>query len=137
MAVSTRWPIVVSLPVLAGERDGEGHLVASGIERLFAEARTAYFATCSTLGGVTVELQRATVEPGGAPVDDAGVTVAVAVVEVFPDSFTMTARIRPNGPADGDGIAATGWCQLTPGGEVTNAMRDEFIAHAHAARYMH
>jgi hypothetical protein len=71
------------------------------------------------------------------PIDDTGVTVAVAVVEVYPDSFTMTARIRPAGPASGDGIAATAWCSLAPRGEVTNAMRDEFIAHAHSARYMH
>jgi hypothetical protein len=137
MSVSTRWPLVVPLPVLAGERDDDGVLTVPGIERLFTEARTAYFEQCSTVDAATVEVQRGTADPGRAAVDDEGVTVAVAVVEVYPDSFTMTARLRPRGPSDGDGIAATAWCELSPGGAVTTAMRDEFIAHAHGARHFH
>jgi hypothetical protein len=66
-----------------------------------------------------------------------GVTVSVGVVEVFPDRFTMLARVRPVGPADGDGLAASASCSLSPGGAVPTAMRDEFIALAHAAAHFH
>ncbi|MGQ0802507.1 MAG: hypothetical protein ACT4PI_01400 [Actinomycetota bacterium] len=58
----------------------------------------------------------------------------MSVVEVFADRFTMEARMRPR---DRDGIAATAWCSLSPGGEVPTAMRDEFIALAHAAPHVH
>ena len=61
-------------------------------------------------------------------------TVSVAVVEVYPDRFTMTARLRPR---DDDGIVATALCPVSPGGEVPTEMRDEFIALAHAATAMH
>jgi len=74
------------------------------------------------------------VERGSGAVGDNGVTVSLGVVEVFPNKFTMTAVLRP---ADGDGIAARAWCSLSPGGEVSKAMRGEFIALAHAAKYIH
>jgi hypothetical protein len=60
--------------------------------------------------------------------------VSVNVVEVFPNSFTMAARLRPD---DRDGIAATASCTLSPGGEVPKAIRDEFIALAHEAKHIH
>jgi hypothetical protein len=62
------------------------------------------------------------------------VTVSVTVIEVFRDSFTMAARLRPR---SGDGIAATAWCRLLPGGPVSIDVRDEFIALAHTATYVH
>jgi hypothetical protein len=46
----------------------------------------------------------------------------------------MAAMLRPQST---DGVAATAWCSLSPGGEVPTTMRDEFIALAHAARYFH
>jgi hypothetical protein len=135
----SRWPVLVSLPVAADERDAGGQLTEASVERLFAAARDAYFAECATLDAAAVEVLAATVTLGGARVGDGGVTVSACVVEVFPDSFTMSARIRPADVGDGAGfgVAATAWCSLSPGGEVTEAMRDEFIAHAHAASHLH
>lgn len=135
--ILTRWPVVVSLAVTPADRDADGRLTAPAIERLFTEGRAAYFDECSTIDGSTVEVRGSTVQPGRAAVSDDGVTVAVAVVEVFPDSFTMTARMRPDGPSDGEGIAATAWCSVSPGGTVSTALRDELIAIAHAAKHFH
>ena len=139
--IFTRWPVVVSVAVTPADRDADGRLTETAIERLFTEGRAAYFDECSTIDGSTVDVRQTKVQPGRAAVRDDGVTVAVAVVEVFPDSFTMTARVRPDGPSDstgaGEGIAATAWCSVSPGGAVSNAMRDELIAMAHAAKHFH
>lgn len=129
----SRWPVVLSLPVAASVRDGDGRLTNAAVERLFGQARVAYFERCTTVDASTLEVRKSSTQPGEAAAGD-GVTVSVNVTEVFPDSFTMTARIRPR---EGDGIAATAWCSLTPSGEVPRAMRDEFIALAHAAAYTH
>jgi acyl-CoA thioesterase FadM len=130
----SRWPVLVSLPVAASDCDEDGRLTDAAVERFFAQARAAYFERCATVDGSTLELRGSTVQRGTAAAGDDGVTVSVNVVEVFPDSFTMTAMFRPR---DGDGIAATAWCSLSPGGEVSTAMRDEFIALAHTATSIH
>ena len=135
--IFTRWPVVVSRAVTPADRDADGRLTEAAIERLFTEGRAAYFDECATIDGSTVDVRQTKVQPGRAAVSDDGVTVAVAVVEVFPDSFTMTARMRPDGPSDGEGIAATAWCSVSPGGTVSTAMRDELIAMAHAAKHLH
>ena len=133
----SRWPVLVTLPVADVDRDADGRLSDAAVERLFARARAAYFERCACVDAAALELQKTKVQLGGSPPGADGVTVAVNVVEVFPDRFTMMARLRPVGPADDDGIAATAWCSLAPGGEVPRAMRDEFIALAHGAAYMH
>ena len=129
----SRWPVVVTLPVDASDRDADGRLTTAAVERLFARARAAYFDQCAMVDAPTVEVRKITARPGDAAPGD-GVTVSVSVVEVLRDSFTMESRIRP---ADRDGIVATAWCSLSPGGEVSKAMRDEFIALAHAASHIH
>jgi hypothetical protein len=68
----------------------------------------------------------------GVRTDGEAVTISVGVVEIYPDSFTMEARIRP---AEGEGIAARSRASLEVA--VTDRMKDEFIALAHAAREMH
>jgi hypothetical protein len=135
--ILSRWPVLVSLPVAASDCDADGRLVNAAVERLFAEARATYFERCPTVDPSSLELQSSKVDRGLATVTSDGVTVSVGVVEVFPDRFTMLARVRPVGPADGDGLAATASCSLSPGGEVPNAMRDEFIALAHSAAHIH
>ena len=131
--IVSRWPVVVSLPVGADERDDEGRLTEAAVERLFAEVRAAYFEQCTTVDRSALEVRETKVRVAGEPVGDA-VTVSASVVEVFPDSFTMNARIRPG---EGGEVAAEAWCSLSPGGEVTKPMRDEFIALAHAATHFH
>ena len=132
--ILSRWPVVVSLPVGADDCDADGRLTEAAVERLFAEARTAFFDECDTVDASTVALRATQVLPGDVGVGEAGVTVSVSVVEIFDDGFTMEARLRP---ADGPGVAAMARSSMSPGAEVSKAMRDEFIALAHAARHYH
>lgn len=129
----SRWPVVVTLPVDAPDRDADGRLTDAAVDSLFARARAAYFDRCATIDAPTVGVRKTTARPGDAVAGDS-VTVSVNVVEVRRDSFTMESRIRPT---DRDGIAATAWASLSPGGDVSKAMRDEFIALAHAASHIH
>ena len=129
----SRWPVIVSVPVSPDERGAHGELTDQAIERIFAAGRSAYFELCKTVDAAGVVVNGCSVLRGAAPPGDR-VTVSVNVIEVYPDTFTMSARIRP---AEGDGIAATGRCSLTPGGPVTDSMRDEFIALAQSARRTH
>lgn len=137
--IVSRWPVVVTLPVATSDRDADNHLTDDAIERLFARARATYFEHCATVDPATISVERTTVQRGLCAASGETVTVSVGVVEVFPRTFTMLARVRPVGPADSDsdGLAATASCSLAPAGGVPDAMRDEFIAHAHAATHIH
>ncbi len=135
--ILSRWPVVVALPVTASDRDADGHLVDAAVERLFAHARAAYFERCATVDPSTIEVESTRIQPGQCAATADEVTVSVGVVELFPETFKMVARIRPVGPADGDGLVATATSSLAPSGGVTTEMRDEFIGHAHSAAHFH
>jgi acyl-CoA thioesterase FadM len=128
----SRWPVLVTLPVTASDCDEDGRLTDAAVDRFFAVARAAYIEQCTTVDPSTLEIMATSVQPGSAPAHD-HVTVSVNVTEVFPDRFTMTARLR----AGGDGIAATARCSLSPRGPASTATRDEFVALAHAAAHIH
>ena len=130
----SRWPVLISASVVAGDVEADGTLRAEAVERLFGEARDVYVAECRTLGDGRLEVVDVVVTPGDVAVGPGEVTVSVSVVEVFPDRFTMNARIRP---AAGEGIAADAVCSIVPNGPVTGEIRDELIAKAHAARHYH
>ena len=130
----SKWPVLLELPVTSDDLEDDGTLNPSGRERLFAAARDEYLAGCSTLAGRDVEVRNVVVPAGAATLAAGAVTtVSVAVVEIFPDRFTMDVRIRPG--ADGEGIAAHGSCDLVVAGGVGDEVRDELIAQAHAARF--
>jgi methionine aminopeptidase len=131
-AMVSKWPVLLFLPVASGDRDEEGRLTEAACERMFAAGRAEYFAECRTIDGDAVEIVGAPAPRRTAPVGDE-VSISVNVAELFPDRFTMTARIRP---AAGDGIAADAVCTVSAG-EVTVAVRDELIAMAHAAPHWH
>ncbi|MGQ0802508.1 MAG: hypothetical protein ACT4PI_01405 [Actinomycetota bacterium] len=63
----SRWPVLVSLPVSASDRDADGRLTDAAVEWLFAQARAVYFEKCATVDPSTVELRGSTVRPGTAP----------------------------------------------------------------------
>jgi hypothetical protein len=128
----SRWPVVVSVPLAEHEVDAPGELSDAAIERVMQCGRDAYFDLCSTLDGASIEVRETATSRRGAAVTEQ-VTISVSVVEVFPDSFTMHARIRP---AETDGVVADVVCEVSAG-EVTTAMRDEFIALAHGASHYH
>ncbi len=131
----SRWPVVATLPVAEEDCDEDGMLTEASLLRFFERVRAMYFDLCLTVDGSSVEVLGSRVERGRAGITGGGVTVSVNVVEVFPDRFTMTARYRSLGPSDSTAGAA--WCSLSPGGEVTKEMRDEFIALAHTAKHTH
>ena len=130
----SRWPVVRRFDVASTDLDAGGHLLEPAAARIFAEVRRAYLDDCTSLVGVDVDVRECRVQPGDARVDEAAVTASTNVNEIFPDSFTMTLRIRP---ASGPGIVASGSCSLTTGGALPIACRDEFIARAHDARHTH
>jgi hypothetical protein len=130
----SRWPVRIALDVTVDEVDNDARLNPAAVLRCFAAARAVYLAECTTVDTERLSLREPVVVVGSAPVANGRLTISVNVVELFPDSFTMSARLRPT---DGDGVAASATCTLVPEGGVTDAMRDEFIAHAHAARFTH
>ena len=131
-AMLSKWPVLLFLPVGGGDRDEDGRLTAEACERMFAAGRAEYFAACRTIDPGAVEILEAPAPRRTATVADE-VSISVNVAELFPDRFTMTARIRP---ARDDGIAADAVCTVTAG-EVTVEVRDELIAMAHASRHWH
>lgn len=131
-SIVSRWPVVVHAALGAGDVDDEGRLSSGALERVFSEARDAYLALCHTVEPGAVVVRSMEVRPGDTAVTDA-VTVSAGVVELYPDSFVMNGRIRP---ADGPGVVADVVCTLSAG-EVTTAMRDEFISLAHTAAHVH
>lgn len=126
----SKWPVLVFVPLEAGDVDGKGGLVTAAVERLFGVARAEYFRTCTTIAAGDLEVREVRGETGLDVGDDTEVSVSVSVVEIFPDSFAMQALLRA-----GDD-ATMAWATLAPvGGVVGDDVRDEFIARAHAARY--
>jgi acyl-CoA thioesterase FadM len=131
VAIVSKWPVRIRVAVRDDEVDAENHLTEAGAQRAFSEARGAYLDGCESLSGRDVSVRTCDVKLGTATVRT-GVVVATGVVEIFPDSFTMHARIR----SDDDGeLAADGVCELTTGEELPIECRDEFIARAHRAAY--
>jgi hypothetical protein len=131
-AMVSKWPVLLYLPVGSEDRDEEGRLTGEACARMFAAGRAEYFDLCRTIDGGAVTVLEAPAPRRTAAVDDQ-VSMSVNVVELFPDRFTMTARIRP---AEGEGIAADVVCTVSAG-EVTDEVRDELIAMAHGARHWH
>jgi len=129
--IVSRWPVRLTLPLERDDRDGDDRLTEAAVERVFAIAADAYFDRCDTVGaGRVVIAERVTVV--GVPVAGDQVTISVGVIEIYPDEFTMEARVRP---AEGEGVAARAKYRYKVDGGVGEPMRDEFIALAHAARY--
>jgi len=129
--IVSRWPVRMTLPIEREDRDADDRLTEAGVERLFAIAAETYFDLCETVGaGRVATAERVTVV--GVPVGGDHVTISVGVIEIYPDEFTMEARVRP---AEGEGVAARAKYRYTVDGGVGEPMRDEFIALAHTARY--
>jgi acyl-CoA thioesterase FadM len=129
----SRWPIRIAVAIEPTDLDADARLTADAIERCFAHARAAYFERCESVDIASLR-HRGTAGIAREPIPGCErVAIAVNVTEVFTDRFTMAARIR----ADDGALAADARCSMSPGPEVPIAMRDEFIALAHAASYTH
>ena len=133
--IVSRWPVRISVPITEGDLDADGRLTNDAVERCFAAGRAVYFEGCSTIDVDELHIRGSAVVTGTPLRGSDAVTISVNVIEVFPDRFTMAARLRP---ADREGVAADARCSLAlAAGEVSTATRDEFIARAHAAAYTH
>jgi acyl-CoA thioesterase FadM len=132
--IISRWPTRLDVALIDGDCDADGRLNETGAARLFALAREAYFDESTAVDQGLLALRTCTIRIGDAPVAGHKVSVSVNVSELYDDEFTMTSRMRPT---TGAGIAANGTCSLGLAGGVTRAVRDEFIAREHGARYTH
>ena len=129
----SKWPVVMSVPLIDGDVETDRTLSEQGAARAFAAAQAEYFDTCHTVAGDEVVVRDLSVLRRGAEVGT-HVSVSVGVVELFDDRMVMRGRIRP---ADRDGVAADVQAVLATGGGITKDMRDEFIDRARNARRSH
>src|SRR4051794_30510854 len=123
----SRWPVLLTLSVAEDEMDATSALSDAAIERLFAVGRASYFEQCHSFDPAATEISGRTVRRGDARISGGTVSISVGVVEVYPESFTMAARIRPAEGDDRDGISADARCQVLVSSGVTDAIRDELI----------
>jgi hypothetical protein len=130
----SHWPVVLELPVRTHDRDADGCLTDDALERLFAEGRAAYAAECPELDLTTADVSELALRPRGAPAEGTTAVVGIAVTEVFPDGFTMEAKVRPE---EGSGIAGSATCLVSPAGGVSDELRSRLIALAQTARHLH
>lgn len=128
----SRWPVLLQADVRNEDRDDEGALGEAGAERLFALARDAYLDACRTVEASDLRLRGMSVRRNPAPIGDT-VTVSAGVVEILPDAFTLSVRIR----ATGDAVVADVTATFATADPIPASMRDEFIALAHNARHFH
>jgi hypothetical protein len=131
-SIVSRWPVSMRASLVVTDVDNDGRVTIEAVERIFAEARAAYFADSQMVDGSTVAATLTSLrqsEPFDAVASP--VTIAIGVTEIFPDSFTMALRARCHNKPGAVDARAT----VTVGGPVTDAMRDELIAREHAARF--
>ena len=131
--IVSRWPVGLTVDITPDDVDATGVLSDDGALRINAEASSAYFALCETVSLADLDVRSTDIRRGPASPTDV-VSVSAGVVEIFRDSFVLSVRIRPGGS---DGVVADVWSVLSPGADVPNAMRDEFIALAHSASFIH
>lgn len=132
--ILSRWPVLITVALDGADRDATQRLTADAVDRLLGTARAAYFEQCTTVGPHDIDGVATTQFAIGDPVTCGHVTVSLGVIEIYPDGFTMEARIRPR---DDPGLGARARCRVRLHGPVTDPIRDELIALAHAARHMH
>ena len=133
----SRWPVLLTIPIEAGDVDEDRtQLSEVGIERLLTVARAAFGEQCRTFDLSATELAETTVRRGRGPAEGitGAVTVSVNAVELYPESIVLATRIRP---AESDEVLADARSTVLVGSGVTNEIRDELIALAQGARYMH
>jgi hypothetical protein len=144
--IVSRWPVLEQHAVDTTQLDVDGAVRADLACEWIAAACDSYLQRCPLLQNDSepddLEIQCSPVAlPAGALSGrPTSVAISVGVSEFFPTSFTMTIRIRPFGGEDDRVVnlardvtianVATGDAQ-----PLRREVRDELIAHAHAARY--
>jgi acyl-CoA thioesterase FadM len=146
-AFVSRWPVLEEYPVQAGNLDPGGMVRDESVARWAAAARSAYLDRCAALRrrqeepGRELQVQSASLPPGASlGRRPSAVAVSVGVREVWPSSFAIAVRLRPDGGdrevAVNGGVVmrlvdpATGEPR-----ELGDEVRDELIALEHAAQH--
>jgi hypothetical protein len=144
--IMSRWPVLLEHRVTPGDFDHSGSIRDEVVERWIAGARSAYPDCCVLLKEVLqqqgLRLRHRTM---GSPKGDrlgrpTSVVTSAGATEVHPEAFTISVRLRPFGGDRERPVNDVCTIQLEDPatGEIqplTNEIRDELIALAHAARH--
>jgi hypothetical protein len=143
--IHTTWSVRRDHRVAATDRDSEGRIRDDAVTRWVADALDAFLDQCAVLDRLRVSEaleRREQTRWLSSPADlDAApnVLVTATATEVFPTSFVVAVRVRPVSGQDDHPLDARSSVELvdesgTPKA-LGDAVRDELIALAHAARH--
>jgi hypothetical protein len=144
MSISTRWVVSEEHEVAPADRAEDGAIAAAAVTAWAAGACRAYLDGCPVL-----EATRAaagldlvvTPAPVAGPLPPAPrVVVTASATEVLPRAFVLSTRLRTFGGDDDRVVDARHEVRLVDPAtgeatEIGSDVRDELIAHEHAARH--
>jgi acyl-CoA thioesterase FadM len=145
-AFVSRWPVLEEYPVQAGDLDAGGVVRDESVARWAAAARSAYLDRCAALRrrqeeGLELQVQSASLPPGASlGRGPSAVAVSAGVREVWPSSFAMAVRLRPDGGDRDTAVNGSVVMRLVDPAtgeprELGDEVRDELIALEHAAEH--
>ena len=142
----SRWPVLLEHAVGPEDLDAEGRIRDDVVERWVDDVCAAYLEHCVVLAaalereGLRVRSRTVKLPHGERLGHPTEVVVSAGATEILPESFTIAVRLRPFGGEREVALNGARTIQLEDPatGEVhpvTNDIRDELIALAHAARH--
>ena len=145
-SVVSKWVVLQHHAVAAGDRDAVGVLRDDVVARWIDDARGAYLECCPVLRetsertGCALRYEVDELPSGRLFGAATTVNVSAGATEVFPTSFTLAFRLRGFGSDDDTACNVTCAVSLQDPAtgvphELGDAVRDELIALAHAARH--
>jgi hypothetical protein len=145
MSISTRWVVAEEHEVTPADRTEDGAIAPTAIAAWTTAACRAYLDACpvleATRAAAALELV-VTSPPLARPLPAAPrVVVTASATEVLPRAFVLATRLRTLGADDGQVVNATHEVTLVEPAtgeahEIGRDVRDELIAHEHAARHL-
>jgi hypothetical protein len=146
MSIVSRWPVLVRYAVDTTQLDADGTVRADIAREWIAAACDAYVQRCPVLldngapNDRNIRCSPVALPAGALGGRPTAVAISVGVSEFFPTSFTMTIRVRPFGGDDDRpvNLAREVTIENVTTGEAQplgREIRDELIAHAHAAQH--
>ena len=145
MSISTRWVVAEEHEVTPADRTEDGAISPTAIAAWTAAACRTYLDGCpvleATRAGSGLDLVVAAAPPGGPLPAAPQVVVTASATEVLPRAFVLATRLRTFGGDDDRVVDATHEVRLVDPAsgeaqEIDRDVRDELIAHEHAARHL-
>lgn len=145
-SITTRWSVRQEHRVTPDDLDAEGLITDEAVARWVALARSAYLEQCPVLEDTRTRFgldvrDHVGPHPGGARLGlSPTVIVSATATEVRPTSFVISVRLRPVGGDREDPLNVTCVIRLQDPAtgearDIGDEIRDELIAHEHAARH--